>query len=86
MHTTSRGRKFAGCTPYNALDRIADRKPDWPRLPGYARFCSYAGPITWDTLFLALRDGKPYRAGDAGRYRDRPYMRPWIAQEPTDHD
>jgi hypothetical protein len=64
-------RRFAGFTPYNAADRIRDRrergKPS--KCPPWMGWLHY-GPITGRDLFLAtshIRCGYPYRAGDAGR-------------------
>lgn len=64
-------RRFAGFTPYNAIDRIADRHNAKSTFHGYPRFCWYYGPMTWEILFRAMsgRRGRPYRAGDAGRRR-----------------
>ena len=67
-------RRFVGFTPYNAVDRISDRKE--AKRPVPLRPCArwfYYGALTWRDLFLATSvfRGRAYRAGDATRRQRR---------------
>lgn len=70
MYQTLSLRRFAGLTPYNAVDRIKDRKDAARPMPlrPCARWFHY-GALTWPELFQAASvfRGRAYRAGDAAR-------------------